>query len=86
MKKVLISLLEGICNVFDELKGELGSNSEVVRTMVISFLSEKAHAEDLTENAGQPAPFLVSFAKPPGADYGGCDCQFSPLADLLEAS
>jgi metal-responsive CopG/Arc/MetJ family transcriptional regulator len=44
MKKVLVSLPEGIFNQVHELKGKLGeSDSEVVRTMVISFLSEKGY-------------------------------------------
>ena len=44
MKKVLVSLPEGIFNQIHDLKGKLGgSNSEVVRTMVISFLSEKGY-------------------------------------------
>jgi metal-responsive CopG/Arc/MetJ family transcriptional regulator len=44
MKKVLVSLPDGIYNLVHGLKGTLGeSDSEVVRTMVISFLSEKGH-------------------------------------------
>ena len=44
MKKVLVSLPEGIYSVVHELKGRLGeSDSEVIRTMVISFLSEKGY-------------------------------------------
>jgi metal-responsive CopG/Arc/MetJ family transcriptional regulator len=44
MKKVLVSLPEGIFSLVRELKGKLGeSDSEVVRTMVISFLSEKGY-------------------------------------------
>ncbi len=44
MKKVLVSLPEGIFNQVHELKGKLGeSDSEVIRTMVISFLSEKGY-------------------------------------------
>jgi metal-responsive CopG/Arc/MetJ family transcriptional regulator len=44
MKKVLVSLPEGIFNTVHTLKGKLGeSDSEVVRTMVISFLSEKGY-------------------------------------------
>jgi metal-responsive CopG/Arc/MetJ family transcriptional regulator len=44
MKKVLVSLPEGIFNLIRELKGKLGeSDSEVIRTMVISFLSEKGY-------------------------------------------
>jgi metal-responsive CopG/Arc/MetJ family transcriptional regulator len=44
MKKILVSLPEGIFNLVKELKGKLGeSDSEVVRSMVISFLSEKGY-------------------------------------------
>jgi metal-responsive CopG/Arc/MetJ family transcriptional regulator len=44
MKKVLVSLPEGIFNQVRALKGKLGeSDSEVIRTMVISFLSEKGY-------------------------------------------
>jgi metal-responsive CopG/Arc/MetJ family transcriptional regulator len=44
MKKVLVSLPEGIFNQVRELRGKLGeSDSEVIRTMVISFLSEKGY-------------------------------------------
>lgn len=44
MKKILVSLPEGIFNLIRDLKGTLGeSDSEVVRTMVISFLSEKGY-------------------------------------------
>lgn len=44
MKKVLVSLPEGIYKIVKDLKGKIGeSDSEVVRTMVISFLSEKGY-------------------------------------------
>jgi metal-responsive CopG/Arc/MetJ family transcriptional regulator len=44
MKKVLVSLPEGIFNQVRDLRGQLGeSDSEVIRTMVISFLSEKGY-------------------------------------------
>jgi metal-responsive CopG/Arc/MetJ family transcriptional regulator len=44
MKKVLVSLPEGIFQLVRNLKGKLGeSDSEVIRTMVISFLSEKGY-------------------------------------------
>jgi metal-responsive CopG/Arc/MetJ family transcriptional regulator len=44
MKKVMVSLPEGIFNQIHQLKGQLGeSDSEVIRTMVISFLSEKGY-------------------------------------------
>jgi metal-responsive CopG/Arc/MetJ family transcriptional regulator len=51
MKKVMVSLPEGIYNLIHELKGKLGeSDSEVIRTMVISFLSEKGYLEkEVTE-------------------------------------
>jgi len=45
MKKILVSLPEGIFNFVRELKSQLGDNdSEAVRTMVISFLSEKGYS------------------------------------------
>jgi metal-responsive CopG/Arc/MetJ family transcriptional regulator len=44
MKKVLVSLPDGIYNMIHNLKGTLGeSDSEVIRTMTISFLSEKGY-------------------------------------------
>jgi len=44
MKKVLVSLPEGIFDLIQELKGKFGeSDSEIVRTIVISFLSEKGY-------------------------------------------
>ena len=44
MKKVLVSLPDGIYSIVHGLKGSLGeSDSEVVRTMVIGFLSEKGY-------------------------------------------
>jgi len=44
MKKVLVSLPEGVFNLLRELKGRFGeSDSEIVRTILISFLSEKGY-------------------------------------------
>jgi len=44
MKKVLVSLPEEIFSLVRDLKGKFGeSDSEVVRTIVISFLSEKGY-------------------------------------------
>lgn len=44
MKKVFVSLPDGIYDQIHGLKGKLGeSDSEVIRTMVISFLSEKGY-------------------------------------------
>jgi metal-responsive CopG/Arc/MetJ family transcriptional regulator len=44
MKKVLVSLPDGVLDLVKELKGKFGeSDSEVVRTIVISFLSEKGY-------------------------------------------
>ncbi len=44
MKKILVSLPEGIYEIVHELKGKIGeSDSEVVRAMVIGFLSEKGY-------------------------------------------
>jgi metal-responsive CopG/Arc/MetJ family transcriptional regulator len=50
MKKVLVSLPDGIFQIVRNLKGKLGeSDSEVIRTMVISFLSEKGYLEKEVE-------------------------------------
>ena len=44
MKKVLVSIPEGIYDLMQELKGRFGeSDSEIIRTIVISFLSEKGY-------------------------------------------
>lgn len=44
MKKILVSLPEGIFKLVENLKGQIGeSDSEVIRTMVISFLAEKGY-------------------------------------------
>ena len=44
MKKILVSLPDGIYKIVRDLKGKIGeSDSEVVRSMVISFLSEKGY-------------------------------------------
>jgi metal-responsive CopG/Arc/MetJ family transcriptional regulator len=51
MKKVLVSLPEGIYQIIRRFKGRLGeSDSEVIRTMLISFLTEKGYLlEDVKE-------------------------------------
>ncbi|MGQ9722551.1 MAG: CopG family transcriptional regulator [Candidatus Jordarchaeum sp.] len=42
MKRVLVSLPNGVKEMIDELKGKMGeSDSEVIRTIVIAYLSEK---------------------------------------------
>jgi len=42
MKKILVSLPEGVFGMIRGLKGELGeSDSEVVRNIVIAYLSEQ---------------------------------------------
>jgi metal-responsive CopG/Arc/MetJ family transcriptional regulator len=42
MKRILVSLPEGVFGVVRDLKGELGeSDSEVVRNIVIAYLSEQ---------------------------------------------
>ena len=44
MKKVLVSLPDGILEIVRELKGIYGeSDSEVIRTILISHLSEKGY-------------------------------------------
>lgn len=42
MKKILVSLPDGIFSLIQELKGDLGeSDSEVVRNIVVAYLSEQ---------------------------------------------
>ena len=42
MRKILVSLPEGVYGVIQDLKGDLGeSDSEVVRNIVIAYLSEQ---------------------------------------------
>jgi hypothetical protein len=44
MKKILVSLPEGVFKLVRELKGEIGdSDSEVVRNIVVSYLSEQGY-------------------------------------------
>ena len=44
MRKVLVSLPEGIFKLVRELKGKIGeSDSEVVRNIVVAYLSEKGY-------------------------------------------
>ena len=45
MKKILVSLPEGIMNILDsELKGKIGDkDSEIIRAIVIAYLSEKGY-------------------------------------------
>ena len=44
MKKVLVSLPEGIHNLIRELNGKIGeSDSGVIRNIVIAYLSEKGY-------------------------------------------
>ncbi len=44
MKKILVSLPEGVFKVIRDLKGEVGeSDSEVVRNIVVAYLSEQGY-------------------------------------------
>jgi hypothetical protein len=44
MRKILVSLPEGVFNIVRDLKGELGeSDSEVVRNIVVAYLSEQGY-------------------------------------------
>lgn len=45
MKKVLVSLPEGIMDILEsELKGKIGDkDSEIIRAIVIAYLSEKGY-------------------------------------------
>lgn len=44
MKKVLVSIPEGIYDLIQKLKGTFGeSDSEIIRTLVIGYLGEKGY-------------------------------------------
>lgn len=44
MKRVLVSLPEGIFSILEELRGKIGeSDSEIVRSIVITYLSEQGY-------------------------------------------
>jgi hypothetical protein len=44
MKKILLSLPEGVFDIVRSLKGELGeSDSEIVRNIVVAYLSEQGY-------------------------------------------
>jgi len=44
MKKILVSLPEGIYSILKSLKGEIGdSDSAVIRNIVIAYLSEQGY-------------------------------------------
>lgn len=47
MKKILVSLPEGIYEILDtNLRGKIGgADSEIIRSIVISYLSEKGYLD-----------------------------------------
>lgn len=56
MKKILVSLPRGIFKLICELKGEMGeSYSEVVRNIVIAYLSEQGYFSRMGAIRGIPS-------------------------------
>jgi len=56
MKKVLVSLPDGIYEIIKELKGEIGeSDSGVVRNIVIAYLSEQGYFSNIGSLKAKPA-------------------------------
>jgi metal-responsive CopG/Arc/MetJ family transcriptional regulator len=44
LKKILVSIPEGVHNLIREMKGKLGeSDSEIIRNIVIAYLSEQGY-------------------------------------------
>jgi len=44
MRKILVSIPEGIFKIIKDLKGKIGeSDSEVVRNIVVAYLSEQGY-------------------------------------------
>jgi len=54
VKKVLVSLPEGIMDILDsELKGKIGTkDSEIIRAIVIAYLSEKGYLKRSPDSNG----------------------------------
>ena len=52
MKRALVSLPDGIWDIIEnELKGKFGNkNSEVIRNIVLAYLSEKGYLDVLNSN------------------------------------
>ncbi len=49
MKKILVSLPDGVFKTVRDLKGEMGeSDSEVVRNIVVAYLSEQGYFSRIT--------------------------------------
>lgn len=56
MKKVLVSLPKGVFDIIRGLKGEMGeSDSEVIRNIVISYLSEQGYFSRIGVIRGVPS-------------------------------
>jgi hypothetical protein len=56
MKKILVSLPEGVFGLVQGLKGEIGdSNSEVVRNIVVAYLSEQGYFSTMGPIKGIPS-------------------------------
>lgn len=55
MKKVLVSLPEGILDIINNsLKGKIGNkDSEIIRAIVIAYLSEKGFLNKGSESYGE---------------------------------
>jgi len=50
MKRILVSFPEGVHKILKELKGKIGeSDSEIVRNIVIAYLSEKGYLSKRSE-------------------------------------
>ena len=56
MKKVLVSLPEGVFNLISDLKGDIGeSYSEVIRNIVIAYLSDQGYFSKMGVIRGIPS-------------------------------
>jgi hypothetical protein len=56
MKKILVSMPEGIFKLISELKGDMGeSYSEVVRNIVVAYLSDQGYFSKIGVIKGIPS-------------------------------
>lgn len=82
MRRALVSLPDGVWNVIDkELKGQVGDgDSEVIRNVVISYLTEKGYLLKPKGHAGKISPQTDQIA----SELDVHDAMMEAMAEILE--
>jgi len=84
MKKVLVSLPEGIFRLIKELKGKMGeSDSETIRNIVIAYLSEQGYLAK-KESIDMSRTSRKNLTKEIAFELDTLDTMLSSLVELLE--